>query len=243
MIGSPVPMGNLEVVRPYLSPETGHLVGQLADNGYAVYALTGKSPADLHNEGMPFGSIEYSLKDLTAEPVLVAFHPAFIFLGRRFGRSITDRGETTYNQQLELLEEKKVEVARQFPDAGLVVRMGKPSEWVEAAFEHYKATGGVRLFGIGYGMRLTWIDAYEDDPEARKEYEDHATLDYCFAEQPYVRGRNRYFRGQSAGASRAVFGDWDERHGARLGFSYHDKGDEVVAGYDFAPLMEIPRNK
>ena len=139
-----------------LSPETQRLVEQMRNDGYTVYDLAGKTPAVLRTEGMKFWYVNPALETATAVPALVAFKkkPSEFFLRRS--------KNTPFEKQLKLLEEEKEKVKRKYPDAGLIVRLGKPSEWSEAAFEHFKATG-VRIFGKDYGYNYTWVNAYESD--------------------------------------------------------------------------------
>ena len=141
-----------------LSPETQKLVEHLGRSGYAVYDLAGRTPSALRTEGMQFWYVDPALENASVSPALVAFKkkPSEFFL--RGSQS------TPFERQLELLGEEQVKVAREYPDAGLVVRVGKPSEWSEVAFKHFKGTNRkVRLFGKDYGYNYTWADAYKSE--------------------------------------------------------------------------------
>lgn len=141
-----------------LSPETQRLVEQLRQDGYAVYDLTGKTPAALKTEGMPFWYVNPGLEHTSVPPSLVAFRPKpseFFLKGSH---------NFSYEQQLELLEKEKTRVERKYPAAGFVVRTGKASEWTELAWKHFKATGEkVKIFGKDYGYNWTWTDTYESE--------------------------------------------------------------------------------
>jgi hypothetical protein len=150
----------IEIARQPLSAETQRLIEHLGRNGYAIHNLAGKTLTTLENEGMPFWKKSHDLDHVSAPPGLVAFkqNPSDFFL----------RGSlnTPYEKQLDLLEEEKTKVEREYPDAGLIVRVGKPSEWAEAAFEHFKGTN-VRIFGTDYGLTPTWADAYHSRYNSR----------------------------------------------------------------------------
>lgn len=148
----------IEVVRQPISSETQRLIEHLGRSGYAVYDLAGESPNTLMNEGMKFWYVNPLLENTSSTPALVAFkkNPQEFFL----------RGsqKTLYSKQLALLEEEKARVEKEYSDAGLVVRVGKPSEYAEAAFKHFQVTGRkVRIFGRDYGYNYTWADAYENE--------------------------------------------------------------------------------
>lgn len=148
----------IDVLRQPLSVETQRFVERLRRNGYAVYDLAGKTPATLRTERMKFWYVNPALENVSASPSLVAFKPKpseFFLKGSQ---------NIHYEEQLDLLEEEKAKVERAYPDVGLVVRVGKPSEWSEAAYEHFKATNRkVGIFGKDYGYNYTWADAYESD--------------------------------------------------------------------------------
>ncbi|MBI2074275.1 MAG: hypothetical protein HYT83_00385 [Candidatus Levybacteria bacterium] len=107
---------------------------------------------------MHFWYVNPALKNVSAPPSLVAFKPdpaEFFLKGSE---------DISYEEQFELLKREQERVEKEYPGVGLVVRVGKPSEWSEAAYEHFKATdGNVRIFGEDYGHNYTWADAYESD--------------------------------------------------------------------------------
>lgn len=140
------------------SPETQRLIEHLKTDGYAVYDLLGKPPAALRTEGMYFSFVNHALEHVTATPSLVAFKK------RRAEFFLSGSRDSRFKRHLELLEEEKARVERKYPGAGLIVRVGKPSEWAELAFKHFNApNGGVSIFGSEYGHNFTWADAYKSD--------------------------------------------------------------------------------
>ncbi len=141
-----------------MSAETQRLVEQLKQEGYAIYDLVGKTPVTLRTEGMSFRYINPGLENASTLPSLVAFrpNPSEFFLKGSQG--------IPYEAQLNLLKKEQERVEKQYPGASLVARVGKPSEWAEVAYEHFKATDGrVRIFGRDYVYISTWTDAYESD--------------------------------------------------------------------------------
>ncbi len=147
-----------EVTRQPLSPETQRLVEKLKKDGYAVYDTEGKTPRALQTEGMPFWYINPALMDVSAPSSLLAFKPnpsEFFLKGTQ---------NIPYEQQLKLLEKEKERIDKKYRDSGLVARVGKPSEWTELGWKHFKATDEkVRIFGEDYGYNWTWTDTYESD--------------------------------------------------------------------------------
>ncbi|MBI2031480.1 MAG: hypothetical protein HYT08_02585 [Candidatus Levybacteria bacterium] len=146
----------VEVVRSPLSPEIQKLVEHMEKDGFAVYETSGKTPASLRGEGMKYWYLNPTLEDLTAEPALLAFSkdPAEFYL--------KGSQDIPYEDQLVLLEERKMKVERDYTGAGLVTRVGHFPEWPELALKHFKKTG-VRVHGKDYGYNYTWTDTYEND--------------------------------------------------------------------------------
>lgn len=151
-----------EVVLPPLSPETQRIVERMRHGGYAIYETTGKTPVAVKSEGMKFWYLNPRLEDLTAVPALLAFRkaPSEFFLPG--GHNIP------HDEQVKLIPGEQAKVDAKYPGAGLVVREGKLSEWIELAWEHFRATD-VRIFGRDYGYKSTWTDTYESkQPGARR---------------------------------------------------------------------------
>ncbi len=145
-----------EIVKPPLSKETQRLIEHMERDGYAVYETSGKTPVSLRKEGMKYWYLNPGLENLTAEPALLAFKkdPSEFYL--RGSQNIP------FEDQLDLLKERELEVEKNYPGAGLVTRVGHFPEWPEIALMHFKATG-VRIHGKDYGYSYTWTDTYESD--------------------------------------------------------------------------------
>lgn len=146
----------IEVVRTPLSLEIQKLVEHMEKDGFAVYETAGKTPGSLRGEGMKYWYLNPALEDLTAEPALLAFKkdPAEFYL--RGNQNIP------FEDQLGLLEERKLQNERKYPGAGLITRVGHFPEWPELGLKHFKATG-VRIHGKDYGFNYTATDTYESE--------------------------------------------------------------------------------
>jgi len=146
----------IEVARTPLSKETQRLVEHLGRDGYAIYETSGKTPRSLRVEGMKYWYLNPALEDLTVEPEILAFKkdPSELYL----------RGSDNipFEDQVKLIPEEQHKVDKEYPDAGLVVRVGHFSEWPELSLKHFKKTG-VRIHGKDFGFNYTWTDTYESE--------------------------------------------------------------------------------
>lgn len=151
-----LPTARPEITLPPLSAETQSLIEHMESDGYALYETFGKSPDAVRSEGIPFWYLNPALEDRTAPPALLAFKfkPSEFFLH--------GSQNIPHDKQLELVEEEKVRVEKQYPGTGLVVREGKLSEWTELAWKNFQTTK-VRIFGKDFGFNWTWADDYESD--------------------------------------------------------------------------------
>jgi hypothetical protein len=151
-----LPTQHQEAALSPLSKETQQLIEQLKKKGKVVYDLSGKTPVALRGEGMKFSYVNPALENESSSPSLIAFDPnpdRFFLKGSQ---------KLPHSQQLELLDRDKTVVEKEFPGAGLIVREGYAPEWVEAAFEHVKATGQ-KLFGPDHNHNWTWTNTYMND--------------------------------------------------------------------------------
>ena len=110
----------------------------------------------------------------------------------------------------ELLPDEAERVEKAYPSSGLIVREAKLPEWSELALRHFKETGGTG----GRGVRIFGRD-YDDPYTWTDTYEN-----------------------DEQGAHRAVFGSWDEAHGA---VAHLWKPDNVSTRLRLAPVVEISR--
>ncbi len=151
-----------EAVRIPLSAETQRLVERLRRDGLAVYQTEGKTPIQLTSEGMKYWFLNPALEDRVSEPALLAFRPNpqdFFLKGSQ---------NIPWDTQVELLDEEIQRFERQYPDSGMVMRVGHLPEWTELSWKHFQATK-VRPFGRDFGFNHTWTDTYENErPGARR---------------------------------------------------------------------------
>lgn len=148
--------GNQEPVRVPLSKETQNLIEKLKGDRVVVYETDGLPPRTLRERGMSIVSGCPELEDISTTPALIAFKPdpSGLFLPLSINLS--------YKKQLEILEERKAQVEKQYPGSGLKVR--EAVEWPELIWKHFQATNGkVRLFGQNYNYACTWMPVYDED--------------------------------------------------------------------------------
>lgn len=148
---------NRETILSPLSPETQKIIEHMRNDGYAVYETTGRTPKSLESGGMRYYFLNPKLADVTAVPALLAFKKApseFFLPGSQ---------NIPHDKQIKFLPQEQAKVDKKYPGAGLIVREGKLPEWTEVALQHFKATGGVRIFGSDYGYHYTWTDTYESE--------------------------------------------------------------------------------
>ncbi len=158
----PVRSTKTEWARSPLSKETQKLIERMEKDGYAIYQAYGKTPGSLTEEGMRYSYLNPQLDNLTAEPAILAFKidPSQFYL--RGSQNIP------FEDRVKLLPEEQERVDKEYPSAGLIVRVGHFPEWPELALMHFKKTG-VRIHGKDYGYNWTWTDTYESDqPGARR---------------------------------------------------------------------------
>src|SRR3989344_5908059 len=152
----PVRSTKTEWARSSLSKETQKLIERMEKDGYAVYQASGKTPESLREEGMRYSYLNPKLENLTAEPAILAFKidPSQFYL--------QGSQNIPFEDQVKLLPEEQERGDKEYPSAGLIVRVGHFPEWPELALMHFKKTG-VRIHGKDYGYNWTFTDTYESD--------------------------------------------------------------------------------
>lgn len=153
-----------EEAKTRLSKEARRLVEHMRGDGYAVYKTSGVIPAQIKREDMKFWFLNPGLENLSSEPALLAFKPNPQDFFLRGSHNIP------HEDMLELLEEERKRVEREYPGAGLITREGQAPEWIELPLRHFNATDRrTRLFGRDFGYNYTWTDTYENgQPGARR---------------------------------------------------------------------------
>ncbi len=180
-----------EPIKKPLPVETLRLIEHVKKSGgYAVYEIPLESPNSLQDQ----------------ERSILAFRPDPLNIFLRGSQGLP------YEQQLERLEAEKAAVELRYRDSGIIVRVGKPTEWKRVASEHFKATEGrARIFGDQYGDTCTWADANIDIAASH--------------------------RSSPGGSRRAIVGPWEENSGLKVYFGIPNSTDSRLG---LAPILEIP---